>query len=122
MPVATHTKDPDIFGAWYTAYNYKSIEVAAFSNSYRDLTFAIIYKRIVPISEKFSILYGLGAMYGYHGRLKDVGNIPFRNSFLMTGEINPIAGIELDYKISKRFSLHTNVTHAVLVYGVRYLL
>ena len=33
MPLGFHTKTPDIFGVWYTAYNYKGFEISLFQNS-----------------------------------------------------------------------------------------
>lgn len=122
MPVGTHTRKVDVFGVWYVGYNYKSFEVAAFSNSFSELTIGLFYKRAWNFTKRFSAIYGVGIMYGYHGKLQDVEGVPFRNSFLMTGEINPVAGFELDYKISKRFAIHANITPLVIIYGFKYYL
>ncbi len=122
LPVGSHTKNVDVFGVWYTSYNYKSIEFGAFSNSYGELTFGLFYKREINFTDKFSLIYGGGLLYGYHGKLQDVKGVPFKKSFLFNGEINPILGLELDYKISKKISFHTNIAPLILIYGVKYYL
>jgi hypothetical protein len=121
-PVGNHTKDFNFLDVWYTSYNYKSIELAVFKNSYDDLTVAIIYKRQIEIIKKLNFIYGLGIMRGYGGKLEDVPGIPFRNSFLFKGNINATGGVSLDYRIAKKISVQLNVTPVVLVYGVRFIL
>jgi|TARA_B110000240_G_C13298252_1_gene367321 hypothetical protein len=122
LPVGSHTKDFDFLDVWYTSYNYKSIELALFKNSYDDLTVAIIYKRQIEIIKKLNFIYGLGIMHGYEGRLQETSGIPFRNSFLFKGDINATGGVILDYRIAKKISVQLNVSPVVLVYGVRVIL
>lgn len=122
LPVGSHTTDIDFIGVYYTSYNYKSLEFAVFRNSFKDPTFMVTYKREIPLSDKLSLMYGAGLMYGYKGRLQNTSGIPFRKTFLFTGNINPTAGIELDYKISKKVSFHANIASLVFVYGLRYWL
>ena len=52
----------------------------------KDLTFIVSYKRNIEITDRFSIIYGFGLMYGYHGKLQNTNGIPFRKSFLFTGD------------------------------------
>lgn len=120
MPTGSHTRTVDVFGVWYTAYNYKSIEIAAFSNSYQELTFALFYKRSWKFSKRFSVLFGGGIVYGYHGKLSEVEGVPLKNTFLFTGEINPVLGIELNYRISERLSIASNIAPLIVIYGLKY--
>ena len=122
LPVGSHTKQFDFLEVWYTSYNYKSIELAVFKNSYDDLTIALIYKRQIQLIEKLNFIYGIGIMHGYGGKLKNVSGIPFKNSFLFNGNINATGGVSLDYRIAKKFSVQLNVSPVVLVYGVRFIL
>ncbi|PQB08191.1 hypothetical protein BST83_14385 [Polaribacter filamentus] len=122
LPVGSHTKDFDFLDVWYTSYNYKSIELAVFKNSYDFFTIALIYKRQIKLIEKLNFIYGFGIMHGYGGRLQDVTGIPFRNTFIFNGEINGTGGISLDYRIAKKISVQLNVSPVVLVYGVRFIL
>lgn len=122
LPIGTHTQDLDILDVWYTGYNYKSLEISGFKNSYDDLTIALIYKREIVLKEKLSLIYGLGIMHGYDGRLKDVEGVPFRNSFLFNGNINATGGVILEYKILKKMSVQLNISPVVVVYGVRFIL
>tara|TARA_B110000046_G_scaffold185695_2_gene228657 strand:- start:5962 stop:6450 length:489 start_codon:yes stop_codon:yes gene_type:complete len=122
LPFGSHTSDLDVIDIWYTSYNYKSYEIAAFKNSFGEFTLAALYKRKQQVTEKFSVIYGLGVMYGYHGELRDVESIPFRNTFLFTGEINPVGGVNLDYRVAKKLSLQISLTPVVILYGFRYLL
>jgi len=87
LPVGAHYTALDFVGVWYASINYKSIEFARFTNSFDDLTLAVLYKREIEITENFSIMYSFGIMYGYDGRLKKVEAIPFRKTFLFTGDI-----------------------------------
>lgn len=121
-PAGTHYTSLEFNEVWYTAFNYKSIEIAAFQNSFNELTLAAAYKRKIGITEKFSVIYGVGIMYGYHGKLTEVETIPFRNTFLWSGEINPLAGLTLDYKITKKLSFQVAISPAVAIYGFRYIL
>lgn len=122
LPVGTHYTSLEFNEVMYVGFNYKSFEVARFTNSFGDPSLTALYKRKKSVTEKFSVIYGFGVMYGYHGRLKDVETIPFRNSFLFKGEINPLAGVSLDYKIVKKLSLHLSITPVVAIYGLRYIL
>ena len=122
LPIGIHTDDWAPFGVWWTSYNYKSIEFAAFNNSFEKLTLAVLYKREIQLMHKLSLIYGLGIMYGYGGRLQNTESIPFRNSFLFTGDINPIAGLLLDYRIAKKLSVQLNMSPAVFATGVRFIL
>ena len=120
MPLGFHTKTPDIFFVWYTAFNYEGIEISLFQNSYRDLTFGLSHKRVWRLTDKFFANYGIGILYGYNGRLQNIEGIPLRDSFLFKGKINPVVALEVDYKISKRLSIHSSLTPLVIIYGLRY--
>lgn len=122
LPFGIHTKDGSFVNTFYLGYNYKSFEIAAFKNSYDDLTILGLYKRQIQLYEKLSLIYGLGLMYGYDGKLQNVSGIPFRNSFLYSGPINLSGGLIIDYRVLKSFSLQINISPVVLVFGVRYIL
>ena len=122
LPIGVHTKDGSLIDTYYIGYNYKSFELATFKNSYDDLTILALYKREIPLYKKFSFIYGLGLMYGYDGKLKNVSGIPFRNTFLYSGDINLSGGFIVDYRASKKISLQINVSPVVLVFGARYIL
>ena len=120
LPFGTHTKDLDIFDAWFIGGNYKSYAFSAFKNSFLEWTFILGYKRAWNFTKKFGVIYGVGIMYGYQGKLQHVEGIPLRDSFLITGAINPVVDLELDYKISKHLSIHSVLTPLVIIYGLQY--
>lgn len=122
LPFGLHTSDGSFVSPFYLGYNYKSFEIAAFNNSYDDLTILALYKREIELYEKLSLIYSLGVMYGYDGKLQNVSGIPFRKSFLFSGPINLSGGIILDYRAYKKISLQVNVSPVVLVFGLRYIL
>lgn len=120
MPFGTHyVYDPDVFGAWYTSVTYKNIEAMVFLNSKRMWTTGLLYKRAIPLSEKFSFNYGGGLMYGYHGTLATTRGIPKSLSVLFSGPINPVVGVGFDYKVSKKLSIHADLAPLIVIYGVR---
>lgn len=107
---------------WYTTFNYQSIELIGFKNSFNELALGLKYQREIGITQKLSLIYSIGIMYRYHGKLLDVPTIPFRNTFLFKGEINPLAGLTLDYRIAENFSFQLPLSPAVGIYGFRYFL
>lgn len=130
MPLGLHTdfkkfsnkKTGEINGlhdALYFGVNYKSVELLGFKNSFGDATFGLLFKRKINLSRKFSINYGFGGMIGYRGRLKNNGKIPY-SDFLFSGNLNPLSGVELDFKVSKKLSVHTSIAPAIIIYGVKY--
>ena len=122
MPVGTHTIEPNVFDVWYGSYNYRNLELSVFKNSFSDWTLGLFYKRGYYFSEKFHIAYGGGIVYGYKGKLQTVDYIPFRDSFLFTGAISPIVGLDIDYKISKKVSIRSSISPLIIIYGFRYYL
>lgn len=122
LPYGLHTSDGSFVNAFYIGYNFKSFEIAAFNNSYDDLTILVLYKREIELCKKLSLIYGIGIMYGYDGKLQNVSGIPFRKSFLYSGAINLSGGFLLDYRVYKKFSLQINISPVVLICGVRYIL
>ncbi|MGK0414540.1 MAG: hypothetical protein ACJA1B_002767 [Polaribacter sp.] len=120
MPLGSHTVRPDVFDVWYTGVSYKNIELSVFRNSFRDWTLGIYYKRVWYFSEKFYATFAGGMFYGYKGKLQTVKEIPFRDSFIVTGDINPALGLDVDYRISKKISIHGSVTPLIIIYGFKY--
>lgn len=108
--------------ALYFAGNYKSVELAFFQSSYGQLVVAAFYKRAWNFTKRFSVNVGGGVMYGYDGKLRNTDGIPFRDTWLIKGDINPVAGFELDYRFYKRWSVHTSIAPRIIIYGFRYLL
>lgn len=108
--------------ALYFAGNYIGIELAGFQNSYGDLTVAVFYKRAWNFTKQFSVNVGGGIMYGYNGRLQNTDGIPFRDTWLIKGDINPVLGFELDYRFYKKWSVHTSIAPRIIIYGFRYIL
>lgn len=122
LPYATHTRKADFYGVSYFAVNYKSWEVNTFRNSWGDQNYSLSYKRTLNFNERFLLSYGVGIMYGYDGRLGGNDNVPLSNTFLFNGKINPVLGLEFDYKVYKNIALHVTYAPLILLYGVRYYL
>ncbi len=133
MPIGLHTdfdkhgtsKRSTINGlheALYFAANYKSIELAVFQNSFAEPVVALFYKRAWNFTKRFSVNFGLGIMYGYGGKLRNTEGIPLRDTFLIKGDINPVTGFELDYRVYKKWSIHSSIAPRIIIYGVRYTL
>lgn len=78
LPIGIHTADLIPIGVWWTSYNYKSIELPAFNNSFNKLTLAILYKREIALMHKLSLIYGIGIMHGYRGRLQNTEKYTFK--------------------------------------------
>lgn len=122
MPLGTHTRDGDIFDVLYTGISYNSVELAVFKNSFRDWTMILTYKRTWHLTNSFYLTGGGGLLYGYKGKLQNVKGIPLNKSFLFTGAINPVVGLDVDYRISKKISIHGSITPLVIIYGIKYYL
>lgn len=133
MPIGLHTdfekhsskKRSTINGlheALYFAGNYRNVELAVFQNSFGDATFALTYKRTWNFTKRFSANFGAGLIYGYDGRLQYTDGIPLRNTFLIKGDVNPLMGLEFDYRFYKKWSVHTSVAPRIIIYGFRFLL
>lgn len=133
MPIGLHTdfekhsskKRSTINGlheALYFAGNYRNVELAVFQNSFGDATFALTYKRTWNFTKRFSANFGAGLIYGYDGRLQYTDGIPFRNTFLIKGDVNPLMGLEFDYRFYKKWSVHTSIAPRIIIYGFRFLL
>ncbi|MGY5355429.1 hypothetical protein [Wenyingzhuangia sp. IMCC45467] len=123
LPFATHfqkSENPFIHGTFYTAANYKSFEVAAFNNSYNDFSMSFFYLREVTLYKKLKLQYGGGFLYGYKGRLQKVKEIPFHDTFLYSGNLNPTYGIGLEYCLSKKWAISAMTNPAVIIYGLKY--
>ena len=56
IPFGFHTKTPDIFGVWYTGYNYKGFEISLFQNSYRDVTLGFYIKGFGGLQISFLLI------------------------------------------------------------------
>jgi hypothetical protein len=121
-PFGTHYTSLEFNEVWYTSFNYNSIELIGFKNSFNELALGLCYNREIGITQKLSLIYSFGIMYGYHGKLVDVKTVPFRKTFLFKGEVNPLGGLTLDYRIAKKISFQLSLTPAVGIYGFRYLL
>ena len=133
MPLGLHTHFERFNGreipnglhpALYFAGNYKNVELAVFKNSFGDPSVALNYKRtwVFPKWERFTMQVGGGLIYGYFGRLQHSEGVPFRNTFLIKGDVMPVVGGELDYRIYKKLSLHVGIAPAIIIYGLRYRL
>ena len=133
MPIGLHTdfekhgtsKRSTINGlheALYFSGNYKSVELAVFQNSFADPVVAVFYKRAWNFTQRFSANFGFGLMYGYGGRLQNTDGIPFRDTWLIKGDVNPVTGLELDYRFYKKWSVHTSLAPRIIIYGFRYIL
>ena len=122
MPLGSHTTAPDVFDVLYTGFSYKNVELAVFKNSYRDWTMILLYKRVWYLSESLYFTGGAGLIYGYKGKLQEIEGIPFKESVLFSGDINPVVGLDVDYRISKKISIHASITPLVVIYGIKYYL
>jgi len=108
--------------ALYFSANYKSIDFAGFKNSFGDFSCALTYKRMWTFNKikNFSMNVGAGLIWGYDGRLQHSRNVPFRNTFLIKGDVMPVIGGQFDYIIYKKLSLAVSVAPAIIIYGLRY--
>ncbi len=121
LPFGTHIVTPDISEVWFIGYNYKSYGISVFKNTYQNWTFVLGYKRVWNFTQRFSITYDIGIMYGYQGKLQYVKGLPFRDTLLFKGPLNPVISFELDYKILKHISIHSIITPTlVIIYGLQY--
>lgn len=122
MPIAHHFIDPDTIFPLYTGVNYKSYELSVYRNSQNNTTYSLLFKRKLNLSENLSFIGGAGIMYGYHGKLQYVRGVPFKKT-LFSGKINPVVGLEFNYKLSKKISINTSIIPPVVIaYGLRYAL
>ena len=117
-----HAGEPFVHPVWCTSVSIHSFEISGFKNSFGDFSLGLYYKRKIVFTKRLSINYGAGIIYGYDGRLKDVEGIPFRETFLVTGPINPVVGMSFDYRVTNNFSFHITGAPQIIIYGVRYRL
>ena len=123
-PLGSHTKDGHRKLKWFqlAGFTYHSFFAMTFINSFNDRTYALGMQRYVYQNKIIALGYGFGLMYGYNGRLANVGGIPFRNSFLFKYDINPLACLLADINLSKRVKMSFVITPLVLTVGLRILI
>ena len=122
LPIASYNSGGDSFTLSYVGLSYKSFEISEFTNSYGELTSGFLYHRVIKLTSQLSINYFLGVLYGYNGKLANKPRIPFSETFLFKGNLNPGAGFSLDYKINKIISFHIRFVPNITMFGLRLFL
>ena len=119
LPGGLHTRDPGQFKNFqFVGARYHSVMLATFYNSFGDRTYALGINRSLWTHKRFSVGYTVGAIEGYGGKLSMVRGIPFKHSFLWTGDVNPLVGAFADFQLMKHLALNAFVEPLVIVYGV----
>jgi hypothetical protein len=81
LPSGTDYTSLEFNEVWYTTINCKRIELIGFKNSFNKLAIGLSYKREIGITQKLPLIYGIGIMYGYHGKLVDCAPNTFQKYF-----------------------------------------
>ena len=122
LPTASYTYSNTFFNISYVGFTYKSCEISRFINSYGDATYGLLYHRVINLSPKLSINYFLGLLYGYYGKLSTSPRLPFSNTFLFKGNVNPGAGLSLNYKLYNKINLNIRHVPNVTFWGLSLVL
>ena len=123
-PIGSHTSNGERKLTWFqlAGGTYHSFFAMTFINSFDNRTWALGIQRYLYQNKVFAVGYGAGLMYGYNGQLSTVHGIPFKNSFLFKGDINPVLGLMGDINLSKRLKLSCVITPLVMTVGFRLIL
>lgn len=102
--------------------SYKSVTYMSFINTYRERCHLVAFRRNWVSTDRFDLAYGIGINYGYDGRLYTERAIPvwIRETILFKTDFNPMAGLDLSYRLVK--GLHANLVFSpfFLTYGASY--
>ena len=121
MPIGNHTVNGlDVFDVSFAGITYKNIELAIFKNTFREWTYGLLYGIGTKISSRIYINYGLGLLYGYNGKLSKINHIPLKDSFLFTGQINPVGIIDIDLILNSKSCFQIRILPLVIIYGIKF--
>ncbi|MEQ1868942.1 MAG: hypothetical protein ABL961_02845 [Vicinamibacterales bacterium] len=119
MPGGLHHNSQRVRNFGLVGGIYKSAYATTFTNSYGDRTWSLGFQRDVSRLGPVHVGYGLGLMYGYHGRLSESQRFPLQDTFLFRGDFNPVVGVPLHVDLSSRVQLEAFVTPLVTLFGVK---
>ncbi len=119
MPAGLHhyATDPKYIGM--VGGIYKALFGMTFTNSYDDRTWALGIQRDFYHAGRLRLGYAAGLMYGYHGRLAESHRFPLQNTFLFTGDVNPVIGVPVHIDTSTRLQLEVFITPIVSLLGIK---
>jgi hypothetical protein len=117
LPAGTHVFDPDVVDFMFVGLTYESVMLSTFVNSFGDRTYFLAAKRNWIDNEKYDVGYAFGLIYGYDGRLAEVGDIPFKDTFLFNGPVSPLLGLTSNYHVTENFSVNLTLQPLVVLYG-----
>ena len=122
LPGGFHTDEIEKYVNFkFIGVSYKKYYIASFENSFGLQTTTIGINKNFKKKKKLSIGYTAGLLYGYKGKLSKVRGIPFKNTFLFKGDINPVIGLSLSYKINNKLEFISLIEPLVIIYGFKFL-
>lgn len=98
---------------------YHSFYLSTFINSFSDRVWSLGIERDVFKLYRLHFGYGAGLMYGYRGKLADVDGIPFRRTFLVKHNINPLIVLTSHIDISEHVELKFVLEPLVIAGGIK---
>lgn len=122
LPFGIHTRAEEkaISNNGLLGVVYNSLAFGTFINSFDDRTWYLASARNIISYNGFGLDYLAGVLYGYKGRLSTIDVIPFSNTFLFKGNLNPVVTISAYYEISEKFEIRTMITPLVVLTGIKY--
>jgi hypothetical protein len=100
---------------------FQSAAAGTFINSFGDrAAFFGTTRELTSGKGRLGLDYFAGLVVGYHGRLKEVDGMPFRQSVLFRGNVNPALAMNLHYRISTHFRAQVMLTPLVFNVGIKY--
>lgn len=122
LPIGSHTRDGHRKLKYFQLMGgvYKSFYLMTFINSFNDRVFSLGMERYIYQYRRLFLGYGVGAMYGYQGKLSTVHGIPFKNTFLFKYNLNPVIVGLLDFKITKHIQFSSVIAPLVIAIGFRF--
>ena len=97
-----------------------SVGFGTFVNSFDNRIWYLVNARNLVSYHDFGLDYYVGVIYGYEGFLSTLETIPFHNSFLFKGNLNPVVSVSAYYTISDQFQLQVMYTPGIALAGVKY--
>ncbi len=98
---------------------YKDFELTYIANnSFENESIYAAYTKELVSSKHFDFNAVFGAATGYH-EIESYKGWKFTNSFVM-GDLMPLAGVQLETKLSKHFSIDTTFLISVTTFNLKY--
>ena len=123
LPFGAHTNSErfkeitkqNMLGLFHNSFGF-----GTFVNSFDDRIWYLVHGRNVVSYNDFGLDYYVGAIHGYKGFLSTLPGLPFHDTFIFKGNLNPIISMGAYYQLTDQVQLHTVFLPGIVLAGMKY--